>query len=243
MSGKVPMYRSLAKYYDAIYAGKHYGKEADFTVGLIRKYKKSTGKDLLELACGTGLYTKEFKKHGFNVTGLDLNKEMLGIAKKRLPKTKFIQGNMTSFDLHKKFDVVACMFSSMGYARTYGNLDRMLKRIYDHLKPGGVVLLESWLTKDILRKGGYIGGPEIGKVSDFEKVARMGTSKIRGNLTYTYIHYLIGKKGKIIHVREKHVMGLFDPQKVKNMMESTGFQTRITKGKHLGRPLYIGIKK
>ena len=52
---------------------------------------------------------------GYSVTGVDLNKEMLKIAKKKIKGIKFIQQDMKKLRLNKKFDIVTCFFSSIHY--------------------------------------------------------------------------------------------------------------------------------
>lgn len=47
------LYKELAKYYDLIYHWKNYKKETDKIKKLISRYKKSDGKALLDVACGT----------------------------------------------------------------------------------------------------------------------------------------------------------------------------------------------
>ena len=108
---KQVMYREYAKVYDLIYSGKDYKKEAKEIKDLIKKNKKSKGKNLLEVACGTGKHL-EYLKKDFNCTGLDLNEGMVKIARKRLPKSvKLSKGNMINFNLNKEFDIVICLFS------------------------------------------------------------------------------------------------------------------------------------
>lgn len=41
---------------------------------------------ILDLACGTGFFAREFLKMGGKVTGLDISPELIGIAKKNSPK-------------------------------------------------------------------------------------------------------------------------------------------------------------
>ena len=92
------LYKQLAKFYDKIYASIPYEKWADFIFRCWKKFCKSKGKDLLDVACGTGNLMLELKKLGFNVFGLDLNKEMIKIAKKKIKtKAKFYIGDMKNF--------------------------------------------------------------------------------------------------------------------------------------------------
>jgi len=100
----------------------------------------------LDVACGTGNHIQFLKKY-YKITGIDLNKDMLKIAKKKFPKLKFQQANMISFDLKNKFDFVTCLFSSIGYVKSYTNLKKTIASFSKHLKSGGVLIIEPYLTK------------------------------------------------------------------------------------------------
>ena len=76
------MYREIASYYDLIYSWKDYKKEAKKIKKLILKYKKSDGNELLDIACGTGKHL-EYLKNTFSCMGVDINEEMINIAKKK----------------------------------------------------------------------------------------------------------------------------------------------------------------
>jgi ubiquinone/menaquinone biosynthesis C-methylase UbiE len=122
----------LSPYYDLIYAAKDYAGEARYQVQLIEKYKRSSGKNLLEMACGTGRYL-EFFAQGFTCTGLDLNPDMLRIARKMVKQATLVQGDMSTMKLGKRFDVVACLFSSIGYVHGSRNLRKAIRNFADHL--------------------------------------------------------------------------------------------------------------
>ena len=187
--------KDLAKYYDIMYQKKDYKKETAIIETLISKYKKSKGRELLEVACGTGNYLK-YLKDNFNCTGLDLNEEMLRIAKKKSPKLQFFKANMINFALNKKFDVVACLFCTIGQVKTYSNLEKALKSFSKHLNKGGVVIIGSWFST--VGKSGYKVGMQ--SLESYEKsevrIARMIMSKLSGNISILEMHYLIAEKGR-----------------------------------------------
>ncbi len=54
---------------------------------------------------------------------------------------------MLDFELGKQFDVVTCLFSSIGYVQTVPNLRRAIQNMSDHLKPGGVLMIEPWFSR------------------------------------------------------------------------------------------------
>src|SRR5213593_3816746 len=123
------MYKDLAKYYDKIYYWKDYEDESVKIHGLIKKYKRSAGNEMLDVACGTGNHIQHLRKY-YNITGVDLNREMLDAAKKKLPKTKFIQGDMRKFHAGKKFNVILCLFSAIAHMLTINDLQKTLKNFY-----------------------------------------------------------------------------------------------------------------
>src|SRR5579871_4692488 len=112
------IYKDMAQYYDRIYSWKNYGREVVAIKRLIRKYKRSNGKDLLEVACGTGGHAK-YLKDDFRVVATDINNRMLAIARKNVAGVTFRRADMTRLDLGREFDVIICLFSSIGYLKTY----------------------------------------------------------------------------------------------------------------------------
>ncbi len=117
------MFSKSAKFYNAIYEsmGKDYVAEAQQVHNIIQQHKQSPGNTLLEVACGTGLHASVLQKF-YQVEGLDLDAEMLAIASQNYPDIPFHQADMAEFDLGKQFDVVTCLFSSIGYVKTKARL-------------------------------------------------------------------------------------------------------------------------
>src|SRR5262245_59540447 len=94
------MFSKSAQYYDEIYASidKDYVAEAKKAHTFIQEYKQTKGKQLLDVACGTGLHASLLSKY-YLMEGLDLDAKMLAVAKKKHPKIRFHQGDMTDFNL------------------------------------------------------------------------------------------------------------------------------------------------
>ena len=146
------LYRELAKYYDKLYQWKDYTIETEKIKELIKQYKTTSGNSLLEVGCGTGHHIQHFKDT-YQCTGVDINKEILKVARKKLPNTEFIQADMISMDLGRQFDVITCLFSSIGYVKSYSYLEKTLHSFYNHLCSGGVAVIEPWFTKDVYDVG------------------------------------------------------------------------------------------
>ncbi len=234
------LYGDLAPYYDTIYSFKDYDAEATLLASLIRRYKKSPGRRLLELACGTGKHAKALSKR-FEVTGTDINRGMLSVARKNVPGVTFRRADMTKLDLGRTFDVVTCLFSSIGYVKTYANLRRTLEGIARHLAPGGVAIIEPWFTRKAFRPG----APFAGTFGDGDvRIARVTMSRVRGLLSIIDMHYLVAHRGGgVRHYADRHELALFEPGRFLAIMRSAGLTASfVRKGLMPDRGLYIGVR-
>src|SRR3989338_5009598 len=234
------MYKGLAKYYDLIYNWKDYKKEAGKIKKLISKYKKSGGNDLLEAGCGTGRHLKFFEDKFFCM-GMDINKEMLDAASKNLNKSVLKRIDMVDFRLNKKFDVILCLFSSIGYVKTYSNLKRTIRSFANHLKKGGVIIIEPWL-----KKSEYKSGKPWMTTYDGEniKIARLNVSKVKNGASILDFHFLIAEKNKDVrYFADRHQLGLFEVKKTLSIMEENSLKAVFLKnGLMKDRGLYIAVK-
>jgi ubiquinone/menaquinone biosynthesis C-methylase UbiE len=238
---KQSLYRDLAPYYDLIYTWKDYKKEVDKINKIIARYKKSNDKDLLEVACGTGHHLQYFKQN-FSCTGTDINQGILNVAKKKTKNVIFKKADMINMNLNKNFDVITCLFSSIGYVKTYTNLQKTLKNFANHLKTGGVVIIEPWFTKSAYKAG----SPHmITYESKDLKIARLVVSKVKGNVSEMDMHYLIAERNKEVkHFVDRHELGLFEIDKTLQFMKQAGLKTKYLKsGLMKDRGLFIGVKE
>ena len=70
---------------------------------------------------GTGHHLK-YLRDRYSCTGVDISEELLDIAKKNVKGVAFERADMTKLKLGQKFDVITCLFSSIGYMKTYSKL-------------------------------------------------------------------------------------------------------------------------
>lgn len=124
---------------------------------------------------------------------------------------------MIHLDLEKTFDVIICLFSSIGYVKNYRNLDKTIENFSNHLKKGGVIIIEPWFTKS-----SYMTGLPTMTTYDGDdiKIARLCVSKKRGILSVMDMHYLIAEKDKTMkHFVERHELAMFEIDKMLNIMK------------------------
>lgn len=158
---KEAFYNEFAKLYDRLYSVKNYDKETAF---LDKVLKKDDCETILEFACGTGNYTKRLVKKGYKVTCVDKNEGMLKLAKKKLPKVKFVRGDMRTYNSRKKFDAVLCMFTAINYITKFSDLVKTLKNFKSQLNEGGIMVFDGPLPshmKEVVHGDFFPGGAVI----------------------------------------------------------------------------------
>lgn len=230
------MFSEPATYYDKIYSFKDYRTEALKFISIISEYLYSEENRLLDVACGTGRHI-EYLKELFEVEGLDISQELLDLARRRNPGITFHHADMMNFDLHRKFHVITCLFSSIGYLKTLDNLAHAVDCMTHHLLPGGILVIEPWFTPDAWHPGTVhslsIDEPDL-------KIARVNTSFADGRLSFFDLHYLIGTPEGTDHFVEHHELGLFETDEIRAVLANAGLEVTYNSKGLIGRGLFIG---
>ncbi|HYD50993.1 MAG TPA: class I SAM-dependent methyltransferase [Gemmatimonadaceae bacterium] len=231
------MFSASAELYDLIYAGiKDYGAEARAIAAIVRAAHPGA-RTLLDVACGTGEHARLLAaEHGFTVEGLDLEPGFLRIAREKLGADAVHQGDMERFALPRRYDVVACLFSSIGYLRTLDAVQRALERFRAHLAPGGIVLVEPWFPPDVLEDGRVRVDTAAG---EGVTVARLAHTAVEGRLSRLRFEYLIGRRAGIEHAVELHELGLFTTEELLACFAAAGLRATHDPAGPSGRGLFV----
>lgn len=234
------MFSKSAKFYNAIYAsmGKDHVAEAEKVHQIIQQHKRTPGNTLLEAACGTGLHAVVLQKY-YQVEGLDLDAEMLAVARQNYPDIPFHQADMADFNLDKRFDVITCLFSSIGYVKTKARLEQAVQTMARYLLPGGLLIVEPWFTPGQWTTGRvsalFVDQPDL-------KICRMNISEAEGNLSFFTFHYLVATPQGVEHFTERHELGLFTHEEYLNAFQKARLEIIHDPEGLDGRGLYIGLK-
>jgi SAM-dependent methyltransferase len=232
------MFTETARYYDRIYSHKDYDGEVEKILSIVEGELRTDGRRLLDVACGTGLHLGRLKGH-FEAEGLDLSPELLQIARERNPELTFHQADMRTFALDARFDVITCLFSSIGYMTTPDDLHQAIARMADHLVLGGLLLVEPWLTPEMWRPNTvhalFIDELEL-------KIARINTSLSEGRASIFDLHHLIGTPEGTEHVVEHHELGLYTVDEMTEAFTVAGLDVHHDPDGLTGRGLYVAHK-
>jgi SAM-dependent methyltransferase len=234
------VFSQSAAYYDLIYAAveKDYAGEAQRIHALIETHSRSAGKTLLDVACGTGRHLERLRAY-YEVEGLDLDPQILGAARRSLPDVTFHQGDMADFDLGRQFDIITCLFSSIGYVKSDARLRQTWANFARHLKSGGVAIVEPWFSPAVFHPGRvsatFVDQPEL-------KVARMCVPRVEDGISVLDFHYLAATPAGVEHLTERHELALFTDEQYRGALLAAGLDLWYDGEGLTGRGIYVGRK-
>jgi len=91
---------------------------------------------ILDVACASGRDSEFFLKHGLEVIGIDLSPKLLAIAKKRLPRVKFLLQDIRKLKFpNQYFDGIWA--NAILHHLKRSEIPKVIKQFYRLLKPQG----------------------------------------------------------------------------------------------------------
>lgn len=120
-------------------------QDVDAYVKIASKY---SGR-ILELGSGTGQLSVELAKQGHDVTCLEIHRDMIHLHREKLTEkteenTKIVLGDMCSFDLKTKFDLIIAPDNVIQNIMTENEFSDMLQSVRKHLTDVGVFVIEAY---------------------------------------------------------------------------------------------------
>lgn len=230
-------YTRRPELYDLEYSLKDYEAECARIEEIVRARAPNAG-TLLDVACGTGKHLAFLRAH-FDCEGVDLDEGLLAVARERLGDLSLHHADMRTFDLGRRFDVVSCLFSAIGFACDLDDLAAAARSLAAHVAKGGVLLIEPWITPDAWMPG----RPHV-LAADAEGIAlaRVTIGGQRGRISTTEMHYLVGTADGVEQFEEHHELGLFTVDEMRSALESTGLTVEHDPDGLIGRGLWIGTR-
>ena len=220
------VYEWVARWYDLVNKSKDYESESAEVAGLARRYGRPPLRTLLDVACGTGRHLS-YLREGFTCVGLDVSPTMCRLARARVRGIRIVRGDMRTFDLHRQFDVVTCLFSSIGYMAGHRDLERAIRAMARHLRPGGVLVIQPWLTRQQWEDGrievNLMEQPDV-------RLAMLSRSSSRKGLSRSEVHFLLAARMKRVrYVRWIDVGRFFDKSETMDLMRAAGLRPRFVR--------------
>jgi ubiquinone/menaquinone biosynthesis C-methylase UbiE len=216
-------YNELAWTEDFLADPKDYEDELNGYIGLINSTSKAPVNTILHLGCGAGGHDFYFKNH-YTVTGVDISIGMLEKAKVTNPEIEYVEGDMRTIRLNRRFDCVVIP-DSIDYMVTLDDLKQAIQTSAIHLKPSGVLMIVG-KTKETFQNNNFAYTGEKGDTH----VTLMENNYINPYVPNTYeitMLYLIRQKGKLSKYIEESKAGLFPKETWDEVLKNAGFNMEI----------------
>ena len=94
---------------------------------------------VLDAGCGTGRVAVELARRGIDVEGVDLDPAMLEAARAKAASLRFVEGDLASVDLGRRFEAVVMAGNVMIFL-TPGSEEAVLANMARHLADDGVLV-------------------------------------------------------------------------------------------------------
>jgi SAM-dependent methyltransferase len=143
----VGFYSEFAEYYEAVFPFR------EEVCSFLKSYIPDGTRRILDAGCGTGHYCGRLAADGSEVVGIDLDPQMIEVARKSYPKPTFHCMNMLEVGrVDPPFDLAFCI-GNVAPHLTQDEFGLFVEEIARSLRPGGVWIFQvvNWdyiLTQD-----------------------------------------------------------------------------------------------
>ena len=234
-------YDGLAQFYDDL-MDFDYSALCNYYESVFAKYGRHPH-TVLDLACGTGNVSAELAKRGYDITGVDLNVNMLAQAQKNLskyPEVLLLHQDMRELDLNDTVDAVVCALDSFNHLPDSVSLVSAFQRAALFLNRNGLLIF------DLISKEKFFNVlADHVSVFDLEDIFCVWQSALSGKRSV--IHQLNFFKpsanGSYIRSDECFREYWFSPTMAKNALEKAGLTLLEINLKDPMRTVYIAMRK
>ena len=217
------MYGEFAAIYDELMNDFDYQMWFKYIESIFEKYDHK-GKNVLEMACGTGNLSEEIAKGDYNLTAFDLSDDMLVIGDSKLNKyrnVRLLKQDMTDFDFREKFDSVISICDSINYILEERDLRKVFKNVYEHLEEKGLFIFD---INSRYKLTEVIGNNSF--VEDRENIFYTWENfyDIEDDIVEFYLTFFVSDDGEnYVRFNEDHVEKPWKQERIVEILKEVGF--------------------
>lgn len=216
-------YSALAPVYEKVMRGPEYDRWAEYLVSLLKEY--ANGKSGLDMACGSGFFTRVIKREGYQIEGVDLSDDMLNqalnVSRKEGLNIPFRKGDMTSFKNFSKVDFITVINDGINYVEPT-KLLKTFKNFYSLLKKDGVLLFDissEYKLKNVIANNVFS--------EDEEDMTYVWFNKLCEDKVEMDISVFIKDGDRYVKNEESQIEYIHTEKSIVDLLQKSGYKTVI----------------
>ena len=210
--------------YQNVYQHRNERDAEDLVTLILNNVILNNSAKVLDMASGAGRHSILFAKKGFDVTAVDLSKNMLSVARSKAQSENlninFVHADLRYFAYTVKFDLIVNLFTSFGYFESDLENFQILESAYEHLNEKGFFILD-FFNKHFIENN--LVPETIDKIGSGEIIQQR---KIEGQRLNKDI--VIKNNGHSKKFRES--VRMYDPEELSRELTRIGFAIEKTFG-------------
>lgn len=139
-------YDVFSQFYDSLTDNVDYKKRAEFFRTLLIRYNVSDGAAILDMGCGTGRFTCEMAKYGYDMIGTDISPEMLCEARNNMYDNEvnilLLCQSMDELDLYGTVDCAVSTLDSINHLPSAESVKKAFYNAGLFMNPDGVFIFD-----------------------------------------------------------------------------------------------------
>ncbi len=217
-------YSQLAQIYDHVMRHVDYRQWANYIQSVFTRFK-STPKEILELACGTGAMASILDDRGYRMTGMDRSDSMIAVAEQKAREARrtirFQVGDMIHTPIDGSYDAVLCLYDSINYIMEETDIHAMLERLRTVLNPNGIFVFDA-CTEINSRKyfHNQVDQESTGTFSYVRRCEYIPESQLQVN----DFQFTFNRNGKRYATRERHEQRIYPVEKLAQICRGAGYR-------------------
>ena len=223
-------YSGFASVYDLFMDDIPYAQWADYIEKVLDEHQVPKGL-VLDLGCGTGSLSCLLDEKGYDMIGVDLSEEMLGIAKEKAIEENrdilYLNQDMREFELYGTVGAIVSVCDSLNYILEEEELLEVFRLVNNYLDPGGIFLFDlntRYKYEELMGENTIAENRESCSFiweNDYDKEKCINE--------YNLTIYIEGEDGRYDRWEETHFERFYETEKVIELLEKAGMEfLRVT---------------
>ena len=211
MEIELEAYSSFAQVYDQFMDNVPYEEWCSYICEILKEHGIGDGL-VLDLGCGTGKMTRLLAKQGYDMIGVDMSEDMLGIAREHEESEGilYLLQDMREFELYGTVKAVVSVCDCMNYILEPEELLTVFKLVNNYLDPGGIFIFDMNTPWKYREDASFIWDNYFDEESEINE--------------YDLTLFVEEKPGWYRRYEEFHYQRSYDPELIRQLLEEAGME-------------------